>query len=223
MTEVDIRAGGHGQIGPNACAASIASNFLNAPATPPDLKCAVDLPAVEFSTPQLKLVTFTDVNAGVGGVRPLGWLQLGAGLFADDVTPASIDYKALDNADLTDVKRQVEAGTLRRTDLHAANGVTWTLYVGVSDNRLIDLAVAKEGLWQIRMVSSDAAQRESLYSGLFLPAVDGFIAIRAPKQVIVLSTPQSDAEVTSPVEVAGTVARTPFEIIWSIAFSTAAI
>jgi pimeloyl-ACP methyl ester carboxylesterase len=212
LTTVDIRAGGHGQIGPNACAASLVSNFLNAPATPPDLKCAVDLPAVEFSTPQLKLVTFTDVNAGVGGVRPHGWLQLGAGLFADDVTPASIDYKALENADLTDVKRQVEAGTLKRTtDLRAVNGVTWTLYTGVNDNRLIDLAIAKEGLWQIRMVSSNAAQRESLYMDLFIPAIDGFIAIRAPKQVIVLSTPQSDAEVTSPVEVAGTVARTPFE------------
>lgn len=211
LTEVDIRGGGHGQIGPNACAASIASNFLNAPDAQLDLKCAADLPAVEFSTPQLKLQPFTDVNAGVGGVRPHGWLQLGAGLFADDVTPASIDYKALDNADLTDVKRQVEAGTLKRADVRTANGVTWTLYTGANEDRLIDLAVAKEGLWQIRMVSSDVAQREALYNGLFLPAVDGFIAIRAPKQVILISTPQSDTEVTSLVEVAGTVARTPFE------------
>lgn len=211
LTTVEIRGGGHGQIGPNACAAHIASNFLNAPATPLESKCAADLPAVEFSTAQLKLQMFTDVNAGVGGVRPHGWLQLGAGLFADDVTPASIDYKALDSADLTDVKRQVEAGALKRTELRAANGVTWTLYTGANDNGLTDLAVAKEGLWQIRMLSSNAAQREALYSGLFLPAVDGFIAIRAPRQVITLATPQSDTEVTSPVEVAGTVARTPFE------------
>lgn len=210
LTTVDIRGGGHGQIGPNACAASIVSNFLNAPGTPLDVKCAADLPAMEWSTPQLKLQMFTDVNAGVGGVRPHGWLQLGAGLFADDVTPASIDYKALDNADLTVISRAVN-GVMQSNSLRVANGVTWTLFTGENEGRLIDLAIAKEGLWQIRMVSSDEAQRETHYNGLFLPAVDAFIAIRAPKQTIILSTPQSDTEVTSPVEVAGTVARTPFE------------
>ncbi len=154
---------------------------------------------------------FTDVNAGVGSVRPVGWLQPGAAFFADDVTPALIDYKVLENADLNVVNREVEAGTLKRADLRVARGMTWTLYSGASDNGIIDLAIANGGQWQIRMVSSSEAQRETLYNGLFLPAIDAFIAIRAPRQTIVISTPQSDTEVTSPVEVAGTVARTPFE------------
>lgn len=211
LTAIDLRGTGHGQIGRNACASSVASNFLNAPGTELDTKCAIDQPAIEFSTENLKLKEFTDVSAGLGSVRPVGWLQLGAGLFADDVTPALIDFKSLENADLTVINREVDAGALQRADLRVANGVTWTLYAGESEGRFTDLALANNGLWQIRMISSNDAQRETLYNGLFLPAIDAFIAIRAPRQTVIISTPQGNAEVTSPVEVAGTVARTPFE------------
>jgi pimeloyl-ACP methyl ester carboxylesterase len=210
LTTVDIRGTGHGQIGPNACAASLMGNFLNSPATPLDTKCAIDLPAIEWSTQALTLQPFTDVSAGAGSVRPLGWLQFGPGLFGDDVTPALIDFKVLEGGDAIDI-RPMESGALKRDDIRVANGVTWTLYSGDDNGRLTDLAVARDGQWQIRMVTTNPAQRESLYSGLFLPAIDGFIAIRAPRQTIVLSAPQGETEVTSPVEVAGTVSRTPFE------------
>jgi hypothetical protein len=211
LTTVDIRGAGHGQIGHSACAASIASNFLNAPDAELDTKCAADLPAIEFSTQNLQLREFTDVTAGLGSVRPVGWLQYGSALFADDVTPALLDFKSLENADLNVINREVETGALQRADVRVANGVTWTLYAGENEGRFTDLAIANDGLWQIRLISSDSAQREALYNGLLLPAIDAFIAIRAPRQTIVLFTPQEDTEVTSPVEVAGSVTRTPFE------------
>ncbi len=212
-TQVLFRSKGHGQAPANACAASLIANFLNAPAVLLDTRCALGERPIEFSTTTIRLTDFTDPIAGVGGKRPIGWIEFSPGVFGDDVSFAAIQFEHQVVPNPAAIRRQLETGQFRRTETRTIGEVTWQFFSGSSsDGRLLqDIAVGNDGRFIVQMLSGEPAQREMLYREVFVPAVESFIAIQAPAQTIVVETPQQDDEVTSPATVSGYTSRTPFE------------
>jgi pimeloyl-ACP methyl ester carboxylesterase len=210
-TEVTFPARGHGQLLNNPCASSLVSNFLNAPTVELDTQCVTDSPPLEFSTTTLTLVPFTDAGARVGGVRPMGWLRTGPGAFGDDVTESSLSYIVREAADPAALEARLSESNARRTASRTAGEAEWSIYQGQVGDALHDIAISAGGLHEIALVTTDPAQRDALYETVFLPAIDSFLAIKAPSQVIVISEPTADSEVISPAQVNGVTARTPFE------------
>lgn len=211
-TQVRFKAQGHGLAPANACAASLIANFLNAPAEPLDTKCAQGRP-IEFSTTSIQLTEFTDPIAGVGGKRPVGWIEVSPGVFGDDVSVAAIQFEHQTTPNPAAIRRQLETGQFQRTDTRTIGEIVWQFFSGsASDGRLLqDIAIGNDGRFIVQMVSGAPEQRAMLYKEVFLPAVESFFAIQASAQTIVIETPQRDDEVTSPVMVSGYTSRTPFE------------
>lgn len=210
--QVLFKAQGHGLAPANACAASLIANFLNAPAEPLDTKCTQGRP-LEFSTTSIQLTEFTDPIAGVGGKRPVGWIELSPGVFGDDVSVAAIQFVHQTTPDPAAIRRQLETGRFQRTDARTIGEVAWQFFSGSSsDGRLLqDIAIGNDGRFIVQLVSGAPEQRAMLYEEVFLPAVESFLAIQASAQTIVIETPQRDDEVTSPATVSGYTSRTPFE------------
>ncbi len=212
VTNATFKGAGHGQLnGLNRCAVSIVGNFLNAPAAKHDVSCVASASATEFSTTSLKTREFTDANAGVGSVRPVGWIQVAPGQFVDDVTAAAIGFQVKNTPDLTAIQRTLEQANARRIAARAKNGIAWTIYEGKSDAMFVDYAVSKDGAFLVDLITTSDAQRKALYESVFLPALDGFVEIKSPAQTLVLSAPALNDEVTSPVDVSGVASKTPFE------------
>lgn len=211
-TQVLFRYKGHGQAPGNACAASLIANFLNAPATQLDAKCALGSQPIEFSTTSVQLTEFTDPLAGVGGKRPIGWIEISPGVFGDDVSVAAIQFEHQAVPNPVALRRQLETGRFRRTETRTIGEVNWQFFSSSGDGRLLrDIAVGNDGRFIVQLISADPNQRERLYREVLVPAVESFIAIQAPAQTIVIETPQQDNEVTSPAPVSGYTSRTPFE------------
>jgi pimeloyl-ACP methyl ester carboxylesterase len=214
VTAVTFKGMGHGQLNPlNKCAATIVGNFLNAPTAKQDVSCIEDMTALEFSTTSLKTINFTDAAAGVGSVRPVGWLQIAPGQFVDDVTVAGLGFQVTDRPDMTGIQRALEQANARRIASRTTqnNSVSWTIYEGKSGRLFFDYAVSKDGTYFIDLVTESEAQRQALYESVFLPAIDAFVRIKSAAQTIVLTSPSANADVTSPVSVSGITAKTPFE------------
>lgn len=211
-TQVRFKAQGHGLAPANPCAATLIANFLNAPAETLDTRCAQGKP-IEFSTTRVQLTEFTDPIAGVGGKRPVGWIELSPGVFGDDVSVAAIQFEHQMTPNPASVRRQLETGRFQRTNARTIGEIAWQFFSGSSsDGRLLqDIAIGNDGRFIVQMVSGAPAQREMLYREVFLPAVESFFVIQAPEQTIVIETPQRDDEVTSPTTVSGYTSRTPFE------------
>lgn len=211
VRQITFAGQGHGQVPGNPCAASLIANFLNAPSVELDTQCVKNAPPFEFSTTTLTLVPFTNVEARVGGVRPIGWVQAAPGIFADDVSVAALAYDVRESISPVAVERRLQELNARRTATRSAGGVEWTLYEGRLGDALYDLAISADGLHEIALVTGDQAQREALAQSVFIPAIDSFLAIKVPPQVIVISEPAAGLEVTSPAQVSGVTAKTPFE------------
>jgi pimeloyl-ACP methyl ester carboxylesterase len=172
---------GHGVAPAGECQGSIAAAFLNNPTGPPDASClgSIGGPRFTINDAPITLVPFTNQLTSVKGVAPEGWPELLPGTFV---------RTALGDAVLTQVAlpggaERVEtiAAALREQGFQPvgtreANGLTWTLYNGVSGLRQDDVAItpgANGALYLVELISMPA-DREALSNAVFLPAIDAF-------------------------------------------------
>ncbi len=179
---------GHVPSASSKCAMEIVLDFLRNPAEEPARDCMNDLKAVDFLTPYTgdPAVSMSRENLfGVSVYIPDSWFYGGDGFFvrgnsAFDITQvgafrtrfssaselkdffslSAYGYRGLDAAPL-------EAGA------RSANGRTWMLYSGKSNNRPVDIAVADLGNTSIViMMFSHPDEHDALYSTVFLPMID---------------------------------------------------
>jgi pimeloyl-ACP methyl ester carboxylesterase len=169
------------------CAMHMAVEFLKNPTVDPDRSCLLALPKTEFIVPYTgdPAVSLKEEDLfGVTVALPEDWLftfdgflvrnqspfditQVGAFrafLTADELKDyfslSAYGYRGLDGA-------PVEAGTVQ------ANGMTWKLYIALSNGRPVDIAMAPDGGTSlIIMMFSHPDEHEALYRTVFLPMVN---------------------------------------------------
>lgn len=178
---------GHGVIPSSECALSIAQAFLKDPNTKPDSSCIADMKEPAFNTgapttaEPIKLEPYTNDDAGFSGVKPTGWKEVVPGTFGRSRTgldQTAIAYLSLPGSNV-DLALPLLAGQfgldMKNIVNRDANGLTWRLASGEVQGIPINLAITESnGKIFIILVLSDAAEKDTLYEALFIPAIDAF-------------------------------------------------
>ncbi|MBI1278672.1 MAG: alpha/beta fold hydrolase [Anaerolineaceae bacterium] len=178
---------GHGVIPSSECALSIAQAFLKDPNTKPDSACIADMKEPAFNTgapvnaEPIKLEPYTNEDAGFSGVKPSGWKEVMAGTFGrsrNGLDQTAIAYLSLPGSNV-DLALPLLAGQfgldMKNITKREANGLQWRLASGEVQGVPLNLAITESnGKMFIILVLSDAAEKDTLYEELFLPAVDAF-------------------------------------------------
>jgi len=171
------------------CPRSIVLAFLDNPTASPDVSCIeADMSKLSFALPldvsTLELEPFTEDSMGFSGAAPTSWGQAGPGvrtpsgtlqdqtaLLQQAVPLAADQFRGL--LDTQFAQFGVEA-KLEEAGSRTANGLDWTLYATTAQISAIDVALAeRSGTTYVVMLQSVVGQRDALYDGVFLPAVDG--------------------------------------------------
>ncbi len=179
---------GHGVVPSSACALGMALVFLADPATSPDSTCLAEVKEPDFLVPgsvdqsaPVTMVPYNSADFGFVGVSPDGWKELIPGTFSR--ARSGIDQAALAYQVIPGVNAQTALPLLSTqfgiTDTvgtsRVANGLVWKLYQGDFGGLKVDLAMTdgSNRVYIIIMLSNNAAERETLYEQVFLPAIDG--------------------------------------------------
>jgi pimeloyl-ACP methyl ester carboxylesterase len=176
---------GHGVVPSSQCALGMALVFIADPTNSPDSKCLADVKEPDFTTPgsvdQSAPVTMIPYN-GVGfiGVAPDGWKELIPGTFSrakNGVDQAALAYQVIPGV-TTELALPLLSSQFGITDTvgtsRVANGLVWKLYQGDFGGLKVDIAMAdgSNRVYIIILLSNNAAERETLYEQVFLPAID---------------------------------------------------
>jgi hypothetical protein len=160
--------------------------FLDDPTREPDASCISEMSGPAFTLPieSVELKPFTNEDAGFTSVLPVGWSEIAPGAYAESMSSTSaivfqvipgIDAETLFNT----LKSGFEAdGPVEVVGTREANDFTWTLYHFALQGSEIDMAVADNarGSYMIMVISSPG-DRDALYEGLFLPAIDALVPV----------------------------------------------
>ena len=176
---------GHGASVVAGCPRDMLVAFLNDPAVAPDDACIGEMDLPKFVLPAepgkvVELEPFTNDAMGISGLAPVGWSEVGPGVF-------SRGNSALDVAVLIAQASPDSAQDLLNTltgqlglaeapqsvGEREANDLVWTLYAVEVQAVSVDFALAEsEGLALIVVLQSAPGEQNELYEAVFLPAVD---------------------------------------------------
>lgn len=156
------------------CATRVALAFLNNPTAVPDQSCVGAMVGLQFGPVEIILEPFKDEQLGIEGVRPSAWSELNPGIYvASDGTATLVQLLAPSSiSDLEAFLTAIGASNLQEAGEVQADG-TWQLYTAESPDGLVDLALSEDRRGLVQLFSSPL-QRDVLYDGVFLPAVDAF-------------------------------------------------
>lgn len=185
---IELPRAGHGASLSEECPRSILLAFLDDPTAKPTSTCPADKMAkAEFAIPlkaaDLKLVPFTEDQLGLSSVRPDSWQKIGPGTFTPsgevtDQTALLIQAGPIKpDMFINLMKTQIEQAGIKvdfqKAGTRSANGLDWTLYSTTVSIAAIDMAVAEgKDVTYFVLLQSPPGDRDALYQGAFLPAVD---------------------------------------------------
>ncbi|MFN8596829.1 MAG: alpha/beta fold hydrolase, partial [Anaerolineae bacterium] len=185
---VELPRAGHGASISEECPRSILLAFLDDPTTKPTSTCPADKMAkAEFAIPlqvaDLKLTPFTEDALSLSSVRPDSWQKIGPGTFTPsgevtDQTALLIQAGPIKpDMFINLMKTQIEQSGIKvdfqKTGTRSANSLDWTLYSTTVSIAAIDMAVAEgKDVTYFVLLQSPPGDRDALYQGAFLPAID---------------------------------------------------
>jgi pimeloyl-ACP methyl ester carboxylesterase len=166
------------------CAREIVGDFLADPNHAPDASCIAEMPGFVFDVPreaeELVLEAYTDEARGFQGVIPAGWQELQPanlmrGKNALDPAYFVLECQPVTAADLlADVLSQLGMDPeLDPISKEEVGSFTWDIYTFELGGNPVDLALAEEGgKAYFVILISPPEEHETLYEGLFLPAME---------------------------------------------------
>jgi len=176
---------GHAGESTSECALSITAAFIEDPTTQPDAACMAEMPGLAFDVPseapELVLEPFSDEERGFSGVVPGGWQELAPANLARGSSALDPTYFVLEAtlgtaADLfANLAGQLGLDPAPDPVARAEVGnFTWDFYsFERPGGNPADLALTEdqEKAYFVYLVSAPD-ERDALYQGLFLPAVE---------------------------------------------------
>ncbi len=178
---------GHGVSVAGPCPRAITLAFLENPARAPDGSCIAALAGPRFLMPQTEVVIervpFTTDLFGLelSGVVPEGWEEVAPGVFARERTvldPTFVLQQAVPGVPAQDVlELLVEQLDIEELPAQArtvnAGGKSWSLYETASQGTPVDIALSEDGgMALVVMLVSSEGERDVLYEGVYLPALE---------------------------------------------------
>lgn len=177
---------GHGASLAGECPLDVMMDFLDDPQNEPDVSCISEMSGPAFALPieSIELVPFTNDEAGFTTVLPEGWSEIAPGVYAESMSSTTaVVFQSVPGVDSETLFNALKTGfeteePIEVADTREANGLTWTLYNFVLQGSEVDLGVTDnaQGSFMILMISSPS-DREALYEGLFLPAIDAYVPL----------------------------------------------
>jgi hypothetical protein len=175
---------GHNIIVSSDCARSMAGAFLDDPSQVPDASCIDEMPGLVFDIPgdevPLVLEPFKDVERGFSGLVPVGWQELAPANLMRGNSALDPTYFVLEATPGT-VSEMLDILTsqlgldpeLQPIATDEVGNFTWDFYTFELQGDPIDLAIAQKGqnVYFVLMISNPE-ERDDMYGGLFLPAVE---------------------------------------------------
>jgi hypothetical protein len=169
------------------CPRGMMIEFLSDPSVAPDASCAEEL-EVAFEVPggavaEVELEEFTSDVLGVTGLVPVGWTEVGPGVYGRGESAVDTTMLLMQGAPMPgDQLLNLLMGqfgldeTPEPVGQREANGLTWTLYRFEVQGLPVDMAIAEAGdMSLIVLLQSDDDEQEALYEAVFLPAVDALV------------------------------------------------
>jgi len=172
----------HGTSG-TECATRIMLAFLDDPSVSPDTGCLSDPEIARFTLPAgpetVEMEPYSSEELGLVGLRPKGWTESAPGTFArmrSGTDSASLALLALPfDAEEALVRLAANFGLAEAPPVIErleANGLEWETYRTEAQGIDIDFALAQaDGATLLVVLTSPAAERDTLYEGVIVPAV----------------------------------------------------
>ena len=188
-TVLEFAGVGHGASIVEGCPYDTLIAFVNDPAGPLDDACLAEM-GVQFVVPsgeevEIELEPYTHERMRITGLKPVGWDEIGPGIFARGSSGLDIVSMFQQSADgsadhlLASLSTQLRLDEIpESTGQREANGLTWTLYHVEVQNISVDFALTEGGgLALIILLQSPPDEREALYEQVYLPAVDNLVPV----------------------------------------------
>jgi pimeloyl-ACP methyl ester carboxylesterase len=171
---------GHGVSVDGGCPQGITLSFLNSPTTKPDDSCIAAMAGPTFvgTGGDIALEEYTNDTFGYTSVIPSGWEEVGPGIFArnssSDIAILQLALPLGEQETLDRLVLQLNLeGEQAPVGTRTGQALTWKLYEFTVQGLPTDLALASAGQRTfVVMLISDKVERDALYDGLFLPALD---------------------------------------------------
>jgi pimeloyl-ACP methyl ester carboxylesterase len=170
------------------CPFNLALAFLDEPDRSPDTAC-LEQTQISYYTPYtgeppLELFPVQISDNQIQSLAPVGWWNQGQGIFSREAIygdetrleiRSSSERPAAWLASLiADFDGQGFDRTPARTTTRFANGINWSIYRTLSDNRPVDFGLAETGgRTLLVLMLSQPAERDALYRTVLLPIIDG--------------------------------------------------
>ncbi|MCC6617073.1 MAG: alpha/beta fold hydrolase [Anaerolineae bacterium] len=181
----EIPGAGHGASVGDPCPESLLNAFLNDPTSEPDSSCIADMPTPDFLIVEdaLDLEPFHEDDLGISSLRPASWLDVGGGKFVRNAVDATlIAFFHFTDMSSDDFLRYLAAEfdvydhpTPR--EQRTTSSFTWQIFEFRRGDDYVHAALAENGResYWVMMVSTEF-ERDLLYEGVLIPAVDAFVA-----------------------------------------------
>jgi pimeloyl-ACP methyl ester carboxylesterase len=170
------------------CPFNMAQDFLAQPDQSPDSTC-LDQFEITFYTPYtgeqpLELLQVQIPEMELQGLIPVGWTNLGEGIFSRDATfgddtrieirSSTLPAEDWLSAMIADFDGIGFDRTPARTNTRYVNGINWSIYRAFSNDRPVDLALAEtDDRTLLVLLLSQPDERDPLYRTVFLLGIDG--------------------------------------------------
>ncbi len=172
---------GHGASAGHPCPLAMMIDFLDDPQAAPDSTCvaAMETPDFLIIENSLELTAFTNDDLGLGSLRPAAWIDVSGGKFVRSAIDTTlIAFFHFDNLTGDEFLRRLAAefdiyDRPMPIDQREASGRSWRIFEFRRGDQYVHAAFTENGrdtYWVI-MVSSEF-EREVLYDGVFIPAID---------------------------------------------------
>ncbi len=172
----------------SGCAMDTVLAFLDTPLVEPSRDCLNRLDQVDFLLPYTGIPALSlsrQRSLGVTVDAPDDWYSYGDGFFIRGNSPMDITQIGALRTDISveELKDWFSLSAYGYRGLDAApvsvgkrdaNGLSWTLYLGTSNGRPVDIAMANSGGGNslVVMMFSHLDEHDALYRTVFLPMVD---------------------------------------------------
>ena len=188
-TVVEYAGVGHGAGVVEGCPRDMLLAFLNDPTGTLDDTCVTEM-GMQFVVPvegevDVELEPFTHELMRITGLKPVGWSELGPGVFARQSSGLDVATVIQQSADgsaahlLATLSAQLRLDEIpTSTGQREANGLTWTLYSVEVQGISVDFSLSEgSGLALLVLLQSAPDERDALYEAVYLPAIDNLVPV----------------------------------------------
>ena len=186
-TVVEFAGVGHGASVVEGCPRDMLLAFFNDPTGALDDDCVTEM-GVQFVVPAeqdvaVELEPFTHELMRITGLKPVGWTEMGPGVFARQSSGLDVATVIQQSADgsadhlLATLSAQLRLDEIpTSTGQREATGLTWTLYSVEVRGISVDFALSEGGGLALSVLLQSAPdERDALNEAVYLPAIDNLV------------------------------------------------